>query len=60
VDCHCMGDEDFQAGEGGDDEGGTHFCCTHDGYNKISVLLTRREQGSDWLYTSVGVSKVIV
>jgi hypothetical protein len=55
-----MGDEDFQAGEGGDDEGGTHFCCTHDGYNKISVLLTRREQGSDWLYTSVGVSKVIV
>jgi hypothetical protein len=60
VGSHCMGDEDFQAGEGGDDEGGAQFCCAHDRYNKFSVLLTRREQGSDWLHTSFSVTKVIV
>lgn len=26
------GDEDFEAGQGGDDETGAHFCCAHDGW----------------------------
>jgi hypothetical protein len=36
----CARDEDFEAWEGGDDEGGAEFCCAHDGWSEISTVVS--------------------
>jgi hypothetical protein len=37
---YCAGDQNFEAWEGGNDERGAHFCCTHDRCGKVSTMLS--------------------